>query len=496
MKNMQKRKEKNMMVLVLGALLVGSVVQPFLPAEVSAQESAHKTSVTKKNYIAQQTANVRTTASMNAKVIEWLPKGAVVEALGQSGKWVKVKHDGKTGYVSVKTLKSISTASALKAKKAYMEKQLKGFKKVSSNKFTHQANDKKPLVTVVFEQGTTDKSTLHLDGEQAEKSIKSFDEYHNMEKAMDSYLDAYFGKSSDQVKKLKKDMEDFGYKTGYSKAKTYKIDGYEVFVDQTEGIYETTISIKKETTAQSYTMTSKGYYQANKTAKLYDGMTNGKKELAKIPVGTRLVSTGEQKKFVYVSYKGKQGFVKKSDVIQVEKTVSKYRQSRADMEKVFGQSLKKVSANEYRLIVKGEEKPVLSIYFKDANATTPILREYDTFDYHKELNGYNAEDTEYPMKAFSKQSREIGMVEVVEGEVGIISKEEILHSKAVMKKANQVVKAFAEVQFGKGTMASKKLQKDILREGNQFIYFESGEERLHVDEKLIHYGFVTDYFIK
>lgn len=485
------------MVLVLGAILIGSMAQPFIPSEVSAQESSHKAMFTKKNYIAQQTANVRTTASMNAKVIEWLPKGAVVEALGQSGKWVKVKHDGQTGYVSVKTLKSISTASASKAKKAYMEKQLKGFKKISSNKLIHQARDKKPLVTVVFEQGTTDKSTLHLDGKQADKSIKSFDEYHNMEQAMDSYLDSYFGKSSDQVKKLKKDMEDYGYKTGYSKAKTYKVDGYQVFVDQTEGIYETTISIKKETPAQNYTMTSKAYYQANKPATLYDGLTGRKKGVAKIPVGTRLVSTGEQKNFVYVSYKGKQGFVNKSDVIRVKKVVSKYRQSRAEMEKVFGQSLKKVSANEYRLIVKGEEKPVLSIYFKDGNATMPILREYDTFDYHKELNGYDSKDTEYPMKGFSKQSRKIEMVEIEEfGEVSTISKEEIMHSKAVMKKANQVVKMFAEVQFGKGTTASKTLQKDILREGNQFIYFESGEERLHVDEKLIHYGFVTDYFIK
>ena len=106
---MMKRKTMNkLVVLTAGAVMLGAGVHP---AETLAKTPVSQAKVQKKVntfYKVTTTANVRATASMKAKVIEWAPKNSVVESLEKRGQWVKIKQDGKIGYVHQNSLKKIN----------------------------------------------------------------------------------------------------------------------------------------------------------------------------------------------------------------------------------------------------------------------------------------------------------------------------------------------------------------------------------------------------
>lgn len=59
-----------------------------------------ETKVSVKLQVKVSTANVRDSAGTSGKVINWLRKGAVVQATAKSGNWYQIKVNGKTGWIS------------------------------------------------------------------------------------------------------------------------------------------------------------------------------------------------------------------------------------------------------------------------------------------------------------------------------------------------------------------------------------------------------------
>ncbi len=74
--------------------------------ETESSTAPAETKVSIKLQVKVDTANVRDTAGTSGKVINWLRRGAVVQATAKSGSWYQIKINGKTGWISGSCVKT------------------------------------------------------------------------------------------------------------------------------------------------------------------------------------------------------------------------------------------------------------------------------------------------------------------------------------------------------------------------------------------------------
>lgn len=80
-------------------------------------KSDDSSSDNKNTYKTTTKTNLRKKASINSDIIKTLKKGAKVTKVKTDGKWMKVKYDGKTGYIRKMYLKKVKSSSSDSSKK-------------------------------------------------------------------------------------------------------------------------------------------------------------------------------------------------------------------------------------------------------------------------------------------------------------------------------------------------------------------------------------------
>lgn len=494
-KKQSKKKLVPLAVLTTGAILISGIglgVGGYSNGIVEAHASSNRT-VTEKYkepkiktmYLVKKTANVRQKASATSKVIEWAPKGSVIEGLDEKGKWIKVKQDGKTGYVSSKVLKELNTFEVEKAKYEYAKAKLKGFKEVSKGVFVSYF-EKKPLITVDFHNEDVEHMTITINYELLiDGNSRGGELFDSFNEKLGQAISTQWNENSPESKEFEKKQT----KVDYSQQKAYHftVGNKNVTIDQSELYYALKLSFTPK--EESLKITEKKWLKAEVNSSFLS-TPNQVKAYTFIKQGTLLEKVGETKTLYYVKYKGKYGYVKKDSLVPTEKVLSKETLSRAEMNKEFESVMTKVSENKY--VLKDGKKEIASISFESKTSTHPMLKMDEMSLYLLSTSGKNLDEnkskTEKELEA--ERSKDGPLIVDSEGNVvgedGVISgkesnpydfysKEEIIKANNLKKMVDPIIKKYVEVQLGKETKEAKKLYSLFYDEDYTIFYKLNGQ---------------------
>lgn len=503
------KKSKPFAVMTLTAILIGMGGGFISDAtQVSAQSNRvapELVAPTIKNlYVVTQTANVRQSANLTSKVVEWAPKGSVVESLGETKTFVKIKQDGKVGYISKKMVKSVSYKEGMKQKYKYQTSLLKGFKDMGNGKFVAHFG-KTPLVTVQYHNQNPEIVTMSIDYGTVYELAKKDEDMKSVEfigQKTDLFFSTVYGKNSPDYKLFKKKLDGATYDT--PKAYMFEIGDTRAVLDQSQLPYVLDISITKknnplifkEKQVRQVTSETKSY----KDPQMHDAIGKLKKK-AYIHV------LGETKSFVYIKQGNTYQYVPKMYVTksEVKKPLSSKTASRSEMNRAFGSTMTKVNENRYEK--KMGKKKVAIVEFDNATSRTPVLKVDLEALILLPYSKYNENEALYEKTSDIDDSEVIPGVTVnhdgtISGNDGKevrdvydwrehFSKEDILKAKAIKKELDPILKAYSESLLGKGTKEAKQL--------NSLFYKEDYNLYLELNgQKLMSPTFQSgeDYFIK
>lgn len=464
---MMKRKTMNkLVVLTAGAVMLGAGVHP---AETLAKTPVSQAKVQKKVntfYKVTTTANVRATASMKGKVIEWAPKNSVVESLEKRGQWVKIKQDGKIGYVHQNSLKKINASDVEQFRYQFVANNLKGFKSVGNGKYVSSL-PYGGIVMVEFHEESTENVSVTISNPRMFNFTDDTSYEDGIEETFERFeiaIRALLGENSPEYKDFTKKSSYFH---GEEPAKTFKVGNRQIRIDESRIPYETRVTFTKDTLPVK--MTARHVVESSKATKL-----KSKRASTSIPNGTRMMKIGETKDELYVQMGNKTGFVPKRDILSKvdEVKTSNKTLSREQMNAALTKVSQRVNDNHY--IVKDGKETVAQVSFSSSTSLTPKLVLSD--DVVEKLAISNLDES-FAWSKKEMDERKEAEVEIIDGNVTVsvgeikdtknefrqeylYSKEEIIEAKRVRKLLTPVVSSFSTIQLG-DTKEGRSLKNKI-----------------------------------
>lgn len=495
---MKKKHMSKLLILTAGAAILGAGVYP---VDVSAKAPTTQTKTQKKAnafYKLTATANVRATASMKGKVIEWAPKNSVVESLGTTGVWVKIKQDGKTGFVHKNSLKRLNASDVEKSRYQYVTSLLKGFKHAGDGKYVARFAHGNFVMIEFHEESlkhiTLTSSTPWMFPVTDDSSDN--DGYEKLHDHFERTVEALYGKNTKEYKKIM--MEDDSVYGNFN-SKIVKIGDSQVRFDQSRFPYEKRITISNLNSAVK--MTSRHVVESSKTTTF-----KSKNRSTTVKKGTRMMKIGETKDNYYVQMGTRTGFVPKRDVqhkVDEIKTTNKTL-SRDEMNKQLAKVSQRVNANKY--IVKDGKNTLAEISFSSYTSVTPkLVLDFDTVNHlsisqldesfaltekemeeREEREERELEEREangeflIPIVTIDKDGRvQVSDEDVYENvrEETFYSKEEIIEAKRVRKILTPIISTFTKVQLG-DTKDARLLRDELLNASNNATLSINGKQLL------------------